>query len=95
MPEKLRNSENPQERPKRETSVSRIIGFNEEQEKDLSAQLKDTFENQSQKEVFEGVLLKEYEREKTEEEKQIIIAILQQMPDFIEKYRGNPIDITS
>ncbi len=70
-----------------------MVGFDEEQEKELKTHLKDTFEAQSEKELG-GELLKNYEREKTEEEKRIIIDILAKMPDFVEKYDGTPVDIT-
>ncbi|MBM3206659.1 MAG: hypothetical protein FJZ43_03505 [Candidatus Staskawiczbacteria bacterium] len=81
------------EEPKRETGVSKKVGFKLEDEESLSTHLKDIFEQHSEKEVREGFLLKNVEREKTESERKIISAILEKMPNFIKKYGGDPVDI--
>ena len=82
------------EESKRETGVSKKVGFNPEDEESFSDHIKDVFNNQSEKEIREGFLLKNIEREKTESEKKTIEAILEKMPDFIRKYGGTPVNIS-
>lgn len=82
------------EETKRETGISKMIGFNDEQEKNLSERFKYVFREQVGKNIFKEGSLYDYELEKTEKEKQIIADILERIGSFVEKYGGIPVDIT-
>ncbi len=66
----------------RENGVSRIIGFSEENIKEIEERFKDVFENPIEDDILKA------KREKTEGEKNMISEILEKMPDFITKYGG-------
>ncbi len=76
------HNEAPQEEPIKKSSISKIIGLNPEQEK----QKVEVFDQ-----LFNGHIQNHAEREKTEEENRAIQQVLDELPDFIKRYEGNPV----
>jgi len=76
------------EEAKRETGVSRLVGFSGQEEKAVLASAKEVFEHQVDKRILEGEV-QLFEREKTQEEIQMISSLLSKMPEFIQKYGGD------
>jgi hypothetical protein len=85
----------------RENGISKIVGFTPEETVDLNLAAQEIFENQDGKQIFyrerdqeTAVDVKGLEREKTPEEKEVILAILRKLPEFVRKYGGKPVNIT-
>ncbi len=90
MPEK-------QEQFKRESGVSRIVGVTPEEEQSALKGAKEIFNDMSEKEIFIGerkFKVEDLERDKTPEEKEVILGILEKMPEFVKQYGGSPINIS-
>lgn len=90
MPEREPKFEEKIEEPKRESGVSKYVGFNPKQEESISEHFREGFKNQED----ENIAFRKYEREKTEDEKRIIADILEKIPEFVKKYGGKPLNIT-
>lgn len=84
----------PKEESKRETGVSRFVGFSSEEEREVLKKAKNLFENQGDKKILENEL-RLFEREKTPEEIEMINDILSNMPEFVKKYGGDFPPITT
>ena len=69
--------------PKRLSPISRIVGLPKEREKEIHKTFETMFKNQGVNEV---------EREKSQDEKEIVRDILAKMPDFVKRYGGKPVD---
>lgn len=85
MPEIPLHSEDLPQEEKRETGVSRLVGFSPEEEKEVLKQAENIFKDQSNKKILESDI-KLFEREKTPEEIEMINDILSKMPEFVSKY---------
>jgi|SRR3989344_1348847 len=85
---------NKEEENKRKSGISKVVGVDSIQEQEIQQQLQNVFENQSEVKIS-GELLKDYEQEKTDEEKEIIDYILEKIPEFIRDYGGTFLNVTA
>jgi len=81
---------------KRETSVSKIVDASPEEEQEIIEVFKNNLYNPDEKKFSKsGELIRDYEREKTDKEIEMMKYIFEKVSEFVRRYGGEPVNLNT